>query len=265
VKPERIALPPINHFNKAAARRWWHYGGPREALYAAVKRVKRVLATARVSPTNAVAWLPPTIVFHEKLVCFPDDSDWFFAVMQSWLHWEWVRLYTSTLGATTLNYSPSACFETFPFPARTTGLEDAGKRYDAVRRELMRSRREGLTATYNRFHDRAETLEDISALRALHIEMDQAVAAAYGWSDLDLGHGFHETKQGVRYTISESARRTVLDRLLALNHQRYAEEVKAGLHDKGTKKGKRAKASGSAPAQGHLIPPPQGDLFGSLS
>jgi hypothetical protein len=265
VKPERIALPPINHFNKAAARRWWHYGGPREALYAAVKRVKRVLATARVSPTNAVAWLPPTIVFHEKLVCFPDDSDWFFAVMQSWLHWEWVRLYTSTLGATTLNYSPSACFETFPFPARTTGLEDAGKRYDAVRRELMRSRREGLTATYNRFHDRAETLEDISALRALHVEMDQAVAAAYGWTDLDLGHGFHETKQGVRYTISESARRTVLDRLLALNHQRYAEEVKAGLHDKGTKKGKRAKASGSAPAQGHLIPPPQGDLFGSLS
>ena len=50
------------------------------------------------------------------------------------------------------------------------------------------------------------------------------MAAAYGWSDLDLGHGFHETKQGVRYTISEAARRTVLDRLLALNHQRHAEE-----------------------------------------
>ena len=66
--------------------------------------------------------------------------------------------------------------------------------------------------------------------------MDQAVAAAYGWSELDLGHGFHVTKQGERYTISEPARRTVLDRLLALNHQCYAEEVKAGLHDKATKK-----------------------------
>ena len=33
--------------------------------------------------------------------------------------------------------------------------------------------------------------------------MDRAVAAAYGWSDLDLSHGFHETKQGVRYTISD--------------------------------------------------------------
>ena len=81
-----------------------------------------------------------------------------------------------------------------------------------------------MTDIYNRFHDRGKKSEDIARLRALHAEMDHAVAAAYGWSDLDLAHGFHETKQGVRYTISESARRTVLDRLLALNHQRHAEE-----------------------------------------
>ena len=55
--------------------------------------------------------------------------------------------------------------------------------------------------------------------------MDNAVAAAYGWSDLHLGHGFHETKTGARFTISESARREVLARLLKLNHERYAEEV----------------------------------------
>jgi hypothetical protein len=62
--------------------------------------------------------------------------------------------------------------------------------------------------------------------------MDHAVTAAYGWTDLDLGHGFHETKQGVRFTISEPARREVLQRLLKLNHERYAEEVAAGLHEK---------------------------------
>lgn len=43
--------------------------------------------------------------------------------------------------------------------------------------------------------------------------MDEAVAAAYGWADLALEHGFHETKQGLRYTTSEAARRAVLDRL----------------------------------------------------
>lgn len=247
VKPERVSLPPINHFNKAAARRWWHYGGPRVSLYAATKRVERVLVTARVSPTNAVAWLPTNLVFHEKLVCFPRDEQWFFSVMQSWLHWEWARLYTSTLGATTLNYSPSACFETFPLPQPTKRLDEVGMEYEEARKMIMLARQEGLTKTYNRFHNRSEQSPDIAQLRALHVEMDQAVAAAYGWSDLDLGHGFHATKQGERYTISEPARRTVLDRLLALNHQRHAEEVAAGLHDKKPKK-PAPPADGTAPA-----------------
>ena len=128
----------------------------------------------------------------------------------------------------------------------------------------MSSRREGLTKTYNRFHDRGEASADIARLRALHVELDQAVAAAYGWSDLDLGHGFHPTKQGERYTLSEPARRTVLDRLLALNHHRYAEELQAGLHEKGAKKSKakKAKAAPGVTAQDDLIKPPQVDLFG---
>ena len=97
--------------------------------------------------------------------------------------------------------------------------------------------KKGLTKTYNRFHNPDETAADIQKLRDLHVEMDYAVAAAYGWTDLDLGHGFHETKQGLRFTISESARREVLARLLKLNHERYAEEVARGLHNK--KKPKR--------------------------
>jgi hypothetical protein len=71
--------------------------------------------------------------------------------------------------------------------------------------------------------------------------MDLAVRDAYGWGDLALEHGFHQTKQGLRYTISEAARREVLDRLLLLNHQRYAEEVAQGLHDKGAKKARGAR------------------------
>ena len=98
----------------------------------------------------------------------------------------------------------------------------------------MLAHQEGLTKSYNRFHAPNESSPDIQKFRQLHVEMDHAVAAAYGWTDLDLGHGFHETKQGVRYTISEPARREVLARLLKLNHERYAEEVKQGLHEKKT-------------------------------
>ena len=87
--------------------------------------------------------------------------------------------------------------------------------------------------------------------RELHVEMDNAVAAAYGWGDLDLGHGFHETPQGVRYTISEEARREVLARLLRLNHERYEEEVRQGLHEKKGKgnKGKKGKTGKEKPGQ----------------
>ena len=104
----------------------------------------------------------------------------------------------------------------------------------------------GLTETYNRFHDASEDSSDIQKLRELHVEMDNAVAATYGWTDLVLGHGFHETKQGVRFTISGPARREVLARLLKLNHEGYAEEVRQGLHEKkgrakGTTKGTAGK------------------------
>jgi hypothetical protein len=109
-------------------------------------------------------------------------------------------------------------------------LERIGETYHEHRRQLMLERQEGLTDTYNRFHDPDETAADIARLRELHVKMDRAVAAAYGWDDLALGHGFHETMQGVRFTIDQDVRWEILDRLLELNHERYEEEVRQGLH-----------------------------------
>jgi hypothetical protein len=121
----------------------------------------------------------------------------------------------------------------------------------------MHTHGEGLRQTYNRFHNPEETGKDISELRTLHVEMDYAVAAAYDWHDLDLGHGFHQTAQGLRYTISEEARREVLDRLLALNFKRYEEEVHEGLHDK---KRKGSKKTTTAKSRGKRTHGPQGTL-----
>jgi hypothetical protein len=110
----------------------------------------------------------------------------------------------------------------------------------------MLARQEGLTKIYNRFHDPAETSADIIRLRELHVEMDSAVAAAYGWGDLALGHDFHETAQGIRYTISESARREVLSRLLKLNHERWEEEQLQGEKETGKQGNKKAKNQSDA-------------------
>ena len=69
-------------------------------------------------------------------------------------------------------------------PRITSNLNALAETYCTCRRDIMRTRQEGLTTTYNRFHDPDETAEDIKKLRQLHVEMDNAVAAAYGWTDL---------------------------------------------------------------------------------
>ena len=113
----------------------------------------------------------------------------------------------------------------------------------------MLDRQEGLTKTYNRVHDPEDHSDDIDQLRELHALLDYAVCDAYGW-DLDLGHGFHETKFGTRYTFAPGPRQEVLDRLLELNHERYAEEVAQGLHGKPKAKGRRKAGAGGIDGHG---------------
>ena len=103
----------------------------------------------------------------------------------------------------------------------------------------MLSRQAGLTATYNLVFDPSCQDEDIVELRRIHRAIDEAVCRAYGWDDLveqGLDHGFHKAGAYIRYTIGPAVKQEILDRLLELNHERYAAEVAAGLHDKNTKK-----------------------------
>lgn len=224
VKPDRDT-----NNRKVYRDRWWHYGEKRPALYKAIAGMDRVLVTARVSKHMMFTRLEPKCVMSEQLVVLAISGFGDVAVLQSSIHDRWAWEYASSMRRD-LRYTPSDCLETFPFPHSTAELNSLGLRYSEQRAELQTIYEIGLTTAYNRFHD--PDRGDLSPLRALHKEMDQAVAAAYGWTDLDLDHGFHQTKQGLRYTISESARVEVLDRLLELNHARYAQEVKEGLHPK---------------------------------
>ena len=64
-------------------------------------------------------------------------------------------------------------------------------------------------------------------MREIHVELDQAVMDAYGWSDVPLDHGFHTYRQMQRWTVSPAARVEILDRLLAENHRRAAAQGEA--------------------------------------
>ncbi len=225
---------------------WWRFWRSRPELQKATNKLDRVLVTAFTSSTFAFAFLPTNTVCSNALVIFAMDGYDDFSVMQSGLHYAWVIKYASTM-KTDLRYTPTDCFQNFPFPKSQSNLIRIGSEYYHHRMNLMKESQEGLTNTYNRFHNPKEKSSDIAHMRELHVEMDNAVAAAYGWSDLDLGHGFHETPQGVRFTISEAARREVLARLLQLNHERYEEEVKAGLHEKDKKKAKEEQPARQKP------------------
>lgn len=190
-------------------------------------------------------FVPTGIVYAHRLGVFAYDDDAHFALLSSGFHWTWAVTRSSTLETRT-NYTPTDCFETFAQPVLTDAVGTLGGVLNTHRSALMLDRQEGLTKTYNRVHDPDEHADYIAGLREIHIDLDYAVRDAYGWTDLDLGHNFHETKFGIRYTFAPVPRQEVLDRLLELNHERYAEELRQGLHTKG--KAKRTTKSAAAGA-----------------
>jgi hypothetical protein len=218
VKPERDR-------NKMTSRRerWWRYAAHAPELYEAIAGLDHVLAISRVA--NAV--LPVRVetgpVYSEATVVFAFEDFASLAVLSSSAHFVWVVRYASTM-RTDIRYTPSDVFLTFPRPGPTPELDELGRTLDTGRRQLMLSRAWGLTTTYNHVHDPADTDPAIVRLRKIHTDIDQAVLAAYGWSDLDPGVGHHPTKIGTRWTVSPEARFALLDRLLAENHRRYSLE-----------------------------------------
>lgn len=229
VRPEREK-------NKDKSRReiWWRFTRLSPELYKATARFSRVIVIARVSKSAMPVMVPTGQVFSVDLNVFTSDDAGLLAALSSSPHYWWAISHASTLKGD-LRYTLSDVFGTFPLPGITSDMREHGDRLDTFRREFMLARNAGLTATYNLVHDPKCMDTDIEKLRDIHRTIDVAVVRAYGWTDLlDLGldHGFHETRQGTRYTIGPAVRQELLDRLLELNHDRYAAEEKAGLHAK---------------------------------
>ena len=236
VKParERLSDSPTDTAHK---QNWWSFGRHRPALHAASLRLARVLATCRLTRHHSLAFLPPNMVYADALIVFPVDSYSAFCALQASPHDLWVRFFGSSRGVGRL-YTPSDCFETFPFPEewdRRSDLEDAGAAYYAHRSATMTRRGEGLTTIYNRFHDPEERGEDITRLRDLHSVMDSAVLVAYGWSDIPTacyflpGPGSPQASVAdgspqLRYRWPNEIHDEVLARLLAFNAARAAGE-----------------------------------------
>ncbi|EJY55742.1 transcriptional regulator, TetR family [Alicyclobacillus hesperidum URH17-3-68] len=247
----RLLVKPERDVARAEAHRkyWWQHGRTRPALYERIKDRSEVFVISRVTKYVAIARVSAKQIFSDA-VCVFDLPSWaHFAALQCSYHEMWVRRESSTMKRD-IRYTPSDSFDTYPFlHINDDFLESIGQSYHDFRQTIMKTRNIGLTAVYNLFHNPDEWSDDIQKLRELHVKMDQAVANVYGWYDLDMKHGFYETRQGVRYTLCETACREVLERLLELNHECYEKEMNKDRADKEKDKLKTTRRSKKSKVQ----------------
>ena len=194
---------------------WWLHGTAASKMRQAIEGLERYIATSNVSKHRIFAFIDGDVLPDATLIVFARDDDYTFGVLSSRIHTTWAMSIGTQLEARP-RYTPTTCFQTFPFPRPTdeqrAAIAAAAKRLDEYRENWLRPsatdvlgddadveaelRKRTLTGLYN---------DNPAWLQNAHAELDAAVAAAYGW-DTDLGE------------------QEILARLLALNLQRYAEQ-----------------------------------------
>ena len=236
VKPDRLAQK-----EKYGRKYWWRFVRLRPEMRAAVADLTRCIVISRVRATG-FTFVSSKIVPSEQLVVFGFDMHAPFCVLQSRVHEIWAHFFSGT-ALDLVRYAPSDCLETFPFPdgiEHNPELLGLGEAYYRFRAEVMQRRSEGLTKTYNHFHDPNERSQGIARLRELHAGMDRVVLDAYGWTDLEPVCGFFPEfddededeedtrhRKRYRYRWPDELHDEVLARLLALNGERAALEAEA--------------------------------------
>ncbi len=235
VKPER----DVNRDEKLRTN-WWLHRRLREELRAALRGLPRFIATVETAKHRTFQFLDASVLPDNMLIAIASDDAVWLGVLSSQVHVEWALAAGGRLGVgNDPRYNKSRCFEPFPFPHEDTGLtpalttriRDLAEQLDAHRKARQAAHDTvTLTGLYNVLDKlrRGETLTAkdktlheqglVSVLQCLHDELDAAVLQAYGWADL-----------GPVPWADEAARNawteTLLERLVALNARRAAEEA----------------------------------------
>ena len=246
VKPERDLVK-----REKNREYWWQYAETRPGLKKAIEGLPRVLvANSKAAKFLTFSFLPPGLVYDQSLYVFSFSDFEAFAVLQSRVHEIWVRMFGNSL-EDRLTYTGTSCFANFPFPAFDSSLERAGRGFYEKRSEVMLELGLGLTPLGNRLNNPDDRLPEIVQLRFLHSEIDRAVLAAYGWSDINPLYeysGDFEDEDGsvgsLRLNFTEEIRDEILRRLLALHAERLkAEQTTVPIASAVAPKAKKPKKS----------------------
>ena len=171
VKPER------DHTRRKAYReRWWRFAEPLVEMRKATAGLSRYIGGTATGKRIFFCWVDAWTCPSNAMNVFAFDDDLAIGVLSSAIHREWARAQSSTLRVD-IRYTPKTAFGTFPWPSGDIGgVAEAGRRLIARRSAICLERQIGLTKLYNEVDEGA-----YADLRELHVALDEAVAAAYGW------------------------------------------------------------------------------------
>ena len=194
---------PQRDLSRSTISSWWLHERPRADMRDAIKGADRYIATPRVSKHRLFVWVGSATLPDSAIIAYAKDDDYTFGVLHSRFHEAWALVRGTHLGVTP-RYTPTTCFETFPFPHPTDAQRDA---IATAAAELNRLREgwlnpDGIAAT----ELRRRTLTNLynqrpTWLHNAHAALDAAVSQAYGWP-------------------ADLADAEILERLLALNLER---------------------------------------------
>ncbi len=176
---ERVK-PGRDENNREAYRRyWWRFAEPRPKMREVIEPLDRYIAGNRIGKRFLFCWSDVSVCPSDLTIIFAFNDDYSMGVITSSTHGAWAYSEMSTLEDRP-RYTPTSCFETFPWPQPADSLrEEIGelaKRLIERRQAICVENEIGLTDLYNQVDDGAwEELAD------LHRQLDEAVARAYGW------------------------------------------------------------------------------------
>jgi type II restriction/modification system DNA methylase subunit YeeA len=134
----RENVEPDRKKNKRQAyrERWWIHVEARPAMRDRLASLPRFVVTARVAKYRLFVWIESPTLPDCQVFAFARSDDYFFGVLQSRVHEVW-GLKLGTRLETRPRYTPTTCFETFPFPEPTDSQRKAiaqkAKRLDELR------------------------------------------------------------------------------------------------------------------------------------
>jgi len=100
-------------------------------MRAALEQTPRFVATSIVAKHRLWIWRPSTVLASHAVCVIARADDTTFGILHSRFHELWsLRMGTSLEDRP--RYTPTTCFETFPFPAGLTPLDTAHQRTEAV-------------------------------------------------------------------------------------------------------------------------------------